>query len=755
MKKTLFYAGAALAMVFSLNSCNKEIENPNENNDKKGIPFEIVANPVETRTENDGMDTKWIADDAINVFHAVTNSSTPTYVNDGEFTIDDPSTNKFNGELAEALSASAYDWFMFYPYNVNITTPANRGDDGYVTVGSMATRNQTQIGNGSKAHLAGKNVPLYGKIANVASSTMPSVTVNQICSFIEFNVTNNSGKDLTVTEIKFTGTEDVAGTYFIDFTGDNAVFTPSGDNYVSAIETLDVTDGAAIANGASAAFYMAIKPFSASSGVLKIAVNGYEKEINLTKATSFSAGKIKKININYDNTATTEDATYIFNTADGLTELGIAIPSSSSTGTSLDGKNLVKNGISLALSKGTGTSDPVAWKTSSALQLRTYLGNTLTFTAPSGYSVTEIKFSSNGAYTASTGTWNAPTWSGEASAVTLTRTGSGRHEVNTITVTCTKQAPKVLASIELGGNYQTEFYVNDTFDYSGLVVTAHYADGTQQQVNPTSVSSPDMSVVANNVPVTVTYTEGDVTKTATYSVNINERPLYVVTLGDDNTTLQTVAGGSVTLPKRSTVSGYTFEGWSTTQITEATTTAPSIISAGSYTPTASITLYPVFSSGEDITVWVRTDLSNVTAGDYILLTENDYAFSGAINSSGHGEIVTPVVSFDASGKATSIPNNACVITFIPVTGTSGFKMYNEGNGYLYAAQAKSGYLAWQQNENSYWLYQSSNWTYNSNGAYLRSYSDSSFRTYGQNNGKLLKLAKKTNTTSKSYISNPQ
>ena len=81
-------------------------------------------------------------------------------------------------------------------------------------------------------------------------------------------------------------------------------------------------------------------------------------------------------------------------------------------------------------------------------------------------------------------------------------------------------------------------------------------------------------------------------------------------------------------------------------------------------------------------------------------------------------------------------------------------MYSEGKGYLYAKKAASGNLAWGDNDDSYWLFESDNWKYKANGAYLRSYNDSSFRTYGQNNGKLLKLAKQTTITLKTYISNP-
>lgn len=305
MKRAFFFAGLALAMVFSLNSCNKEIENTIANNGvKEGTPFEIIATPVQTRTENDGMDTKWVADDAINVFHAV--EGTTDYVSDGEFTIADVSTNRFKGTVSETLDADKkYDWYMFYPYSTHITTPANT-NAGYTIVGSRNNGNQTQAGNNSKAHIAGPDYPLFGVIPSVASTEIPSVSVNQVCSFIEFNVTNNSNEELVVSNILFTASENIVGTYYINFVDpENVVFTPSTNSegtfvYASEKASLNVTDGEALAEGESAKFYIGIKPFTVSAGTLKVAVNGYEKELNITKSTSFSAGKIKKINFNYD-----------------------------------------------------------------------------------------------------------------------------------------------------------------------------------------------------------------------------------------------------------------------------------------------------------------------------------------------------------------------------------------------------------------------------------------------------------------------
>lgn len=79
---------------------------------------------------------------------------------------------------------------------------------------------------------------------------------------------------------------------------------------------------------------------------------------------------------------------------------------------------------------------------------------------------------------------------------------------------------KTLSSITLNTNsVQKSFNVGDSFNYTGLVVTANYSDSTSATVTPTSVSSPDMSSSGNKT-VTVTYTEGGVTKTATYTITV-------------------------------------------------------------------------------------------------------------------------------------------------------------------------------------------------------------------------------------------
>lgn len=298
MKKYLSYLGASLVAIAALSSCNKELADPNEG--KTGaVPFEISASSIDTRTENDGLSTKWVAGDAINLFHAA--AGTDSYTSDGQFTItsENLAANKFTGTLAAALKAGNYDWYAFYPYSSYNKTPAGSSntDFGYTTLGGTS---QTQTGNNSTAHLCGKTCPLYGVASAVASDVTPSIEMNHLTSIVEVNVTNNSGNELTVSSVSFTGTDYIVGTYYIDFTQTPVGYTSRGETYVSNTASLNVTNGEAIANGSSAKFYIAIKPFTVSTGALKVAVNGYEKEITISKETVFAAGKIKKINFNFD-----------------------------------------------------------------------------------------------------------------------------------------------------------------------------------------------------------------------------------------------------------------------------------------------------------------------------------------------------------------------------------------------------------------------------------------------------------------------
>lgn len=295
MKRFFSYIGASLVAIAALSSCNKEIENPSSEA-SNGIQFAITASSVDTKTSIDGFKTSWVADDELDITHAIAGST--TYITDGSFSISEANlaTNKFNGTLKSNLEeGSSYDWYALYPYN---------NGKNYTYIGH--SKGATQNGNNSTAHLCGTLCPLYGVAKNVNSSDPVSFDMQHLAAVVEITVTNETDANLTVKNITFASSdENIVGSYIINFKGDNVTYAASGEQYVSKVATLNVTNGDAIAKNGSAKFYIPIKPHIAEAGSkIVINVNGYEKEIPLTKDVTFKAGTVKKIGFKYDTKST-------------------------------------------------------------------------------------------------------------------------------------------------------------------------------------------------------------------------------------------------------------------------------------------------------------------------------------------------------------------------------------------------------------------------------------------------------------------
>ena len=107
-----------------------------------------------------------------------------------------------------------------------------------------------------------------------------------------------------------------------------------------------------------------------------------------------------------------------------------------------------------------------------------------------------------------------------AGSCTITATSTiDTSKKGTCSVTVTNSTPKTLSSISISG-YQTQFTIGDTFAFGGTV-TAHYSDSSTANVTSSATfSGYDMSV-AGNYTVTVSYTYGGTTKTATYQITVS------------------------------------------------------------------------------------------------------------------------------------------------------------------------------------------------------------------------------------------
>lgn len=304
MKKFILSLGLIL-MALNLTNCAK-FEEATPAVETKG-DFVIYAS-TETRTANDGLNTVWSTGDDMSVFHAVTDGK--TYTKDGQFKLQDVATGQFKGNVNGTLDAQEeYDWYAMYPYSSYVPGPANTGS-GYMTIGCSATQTQTQTGNNSMAHVAGKNYPLVGKAYAVPANQSPALAMTHVATLLEFEVTNSLEEAITVSNITFTAPTAIVGTFYIDFTNtDNIEVESSGATYTSKAATLIVKNGEAIEAGESAKFYLPVAPFEAAANAkLSIEVNVtagekvgmLAKEITLANETAFKAGKIKNVKVNYD-----------------------------------------------------------------------------------------------------------------------------------------------------------------------------------------------------------------------------------------------------------------------------------------------------------------------------------------------------------------------------------------------------------------------------------------------------------------------
>ena len=296
MKKQIISWGMMLAAAFTLTNCAKEIEGPAQEPETNGYPFEIVASTVDTKTVNDGMATKWVNDDKINLFHAEAGGK--EYKNDAAFTVEDVDAGRFTGELSSALEAGKkYDWYAIYPYSSQIETPGER-TKGYTFIGHSNGLNQT--GYNSTDALDGSNCPFYGVAKSVDANSIPSIDMKHLTSVVAINVTNTTDTPVTITTASLTATEDIVGSYYIDITGLSVAYKPS-EGYVKNTATVNVSGGTPLEKGESAILYLAIKPFTAAEGTnLVLSVNGLEKTLVMPSDVEFYAGKIKTLNFKYD-----------------------------------------------------------------------------------------------------------------------------------------------------------------------------------------------------------------------------------------------------------------------------------------------------------------------------------------------------------------------------------------------------------------------------------------------------------------------
>ena len=179
-----------------------------------------------------------------------------------------------------------------------------------------------------------------------------------------------------------------------------------------------------------------------------------------------------------------------------------------------------------------------------------------------------------------------------------------------VTISATFEAAKTLTSIEITTPAtQTTFWQGETFNSTGLVVTAHFDGAADEVVTPTVTGS---TATAGTQTVTVSFTEGTVTKSTTYNITVKAIP-------NTKETAYSVADAYDIIDKLTTAEGVFISGI-ISQVDSYNSTYKSItywISADG-TTTNQLQAY----SGKGLESADFTTVTDLTVGDQVIICGN-------------------------------------------------------------------------------------------------------------------------------------
>lgn len=274
---------------------------------------------------------------------------------------------------------------------------------------------------------------------------------------------------------------------------------------------------------------------------------------------------------------------------------------------------------------------------------------------------------------------------------------------------------RVLSSISLSGTYPTTFYVNDVFSHDGIIVTASYENSPSIDVTDDAVFSvPDMTTTGPKT-VTVSYTEGEVTKTADYTIMVNEVAVMGITVNPKDATI--LVGNTKTLtaifePQNATDKSVT---WNSDNVDVATVDEYGVVT-GVAVGTATITaMASGFSSECEVTVvnelpdsenyTLVTNVSDLAAGDNVIIVNKDA--NKAMGGQGTNNRWAMNIDFDESER---VIVNEDIQVFTLEGNIDGwyFKTLNTiwnadpiVVGYIYAGSNSSNQLKTKDNKDDY------------------------------------------------------
>ena len=173
-------------------------------------------------------------------------------------------------------------------------------------------------------------------------------------------------------------------------------------------------------------------------------------------------------------------------------------------------------------SKALDTTVDIGTATGYTSKVEWYKGNTATGTAVTGSAAANQVYTAKIILTAN---------SGESFAKGVTTpTGYTKVSANATTIILTKTFPataeKTLTGITIKTCPHTTYTAGEQFNKAGMVITAAYDDGSTKDVQPAYFQfTPTALLTVNDKEVTITYTEGNVTRIAKQGITVNPKAL--------------------------------------------------------------------------------------------------------------------------------------------------------------------------------------------------------------------------------------
>lgn len=214
------------------------------------------------------------------------------------------------------------------------------------------------------------------------------------------------------------------------------------------------------------------------------------------------------------------------------------------------------------------------------------------------------------------------TVSGFDSSKTGEQTVTVSYTENGVTKTAAfkvKVEAAILESISVTPPAKTSYMVGEPFEHSGMNVTAHYTNRPDRGVSNYQLSGYDTSR-AGTQTVTVSYTEGDITKTAAFTISVTEERVALTGITVDTSTTAYRIGD--TLDKNSLTVTAHYEEGASKPVTTYDVSALDSSTRGVKTLTVTYTEDGVTKSAAfEVTVVRAGDVDNngeITAGDALM-----------------------------------------------------------------------------------------------------------------------------------------